>query len=176
MRASFMEFGYGLAIAVLLVYLAMVAQLRSFVTPFVILLSIPLGFVGVAVILFITQTNLSIPVFMGVIMMTGIVVEYSIILVEFADQRVRGGQSVRDAIQDATWIRLRPIMMTSLTTWLALIPMAWGGPGSEANAPLARTIIGGVLAATFLSLVVVPCFYVMLRTAEPSAPTVATAE
>jgi multidrug efflux pump subunit AcrB len=166
MRASFAQFAQGLLIAIALVYLAMVAQLRSFSTPFVILLSIPLGFVGVAVLLGATGTNISIPVFMGIVMMTGIVVEYSIILLDFANQRVRDGLSVFKAIKEATWIRLRPILMTSLTTWLALIPMAIGAAGGEANAPLARTIIGGVLAATALSLVVVPCLYVMFRRDE----------
>jgi len=90
-------------------------------------------------------------------------VEYSIILLEFANQRVREGLQVREAILQATWIRLRPIMMTSLTTWLALIPMAIGVGGGTANAPLARTIIGGVIAATVITLTVVPCLYVLIR-------------
>ncbi|MCZ6697658.1 MAG: efflux RND transporter permease subunit [Planctomycetota bacterium] len=172
MRSSFDEFSFGLLIAVILVYLAMVAQLRSFSIPFIILLSIPLGFIGVGVMLFITGTNLSIPVLMGVIMMTGIVVEYSIILLSFANDRVSAGRSVVESIKEATWIRLRPILMTSVTTWLALIPMAIGIAGGEANAPLARTIIGGVLAATALSLIVVPCLYVMIK--RETAPAVAT--
>jgi multidrug efflux pump subunit AcrB len=163
MRSAFKQFTGGLGIALILVYLVMVAQLRSFSIPFVILLTIPLGFIGIGITLFLTGTNLSIPVFMGVIMMTGIVVEYSIILLSFADQRVREGIPVRQAITEATWIRLRPIMMTSLTTWLALIPMAIGAAGGEANAPLARTIIGGVLAATALSLIAVPCLYVLFK-------------
>ena len=162
MRSSFDQFMFGLGIAVILVYLTMVAQLRSFMTPLVILASVPLGYVGVAIALAVTGTNLNIPAFMGIIMITGIVVEYSIILLEFANQRVAEGQTVRDAISQATWIRLRPILMTSTTTWLALIPMAIGAAGGEANAPLARAIIGGVLAATVLSLTVVPCLYVMV--------------
>ena len=169
MRASFAQFAQGLVIAILLIYLAMVAQLRSFSIPFIILLSIPLGFIGIALVLFLTGTNLSIPTFMGIIMMTGIVVEYSIILLEFASRRVREGASVRDAIRQATWIRLRPILMTSLTTWLALIPMAIGAAGGEANAPLARTVIGGVLAATVLTLVVVPCLFVLFKGEEQAA-------
>jgi len=170
MRKSFKQFAGGLGIAIVLVYLAMVAQLRSFSIPFIILLSIPLGFVGVALVLFFTGTNLSIPTFMGIIMMTGIVVEYSIILLDFANQRVRAGSSVRDAIKEATWIRLRPILMTSMTTWLALLPMAIGLAGGEANAPLARTIIGGVLAATVLSLIVVPCLYTLIKREEHPSP------
>ncbi len=176
MRASFKQFGGGLLIAVILVYLTMVAQLRSFGVPFVILLTIPMGFIGVGFMLFLTGTNLNIPAAMGVIMMTGIVVEYSIILLEFANQRVRDGLPVLQAIKEATWIRLRPILMTSLTTWLALIPMAIGGRGGEANAPLARTIIGGVLAATALSLIVAPCLYVVFkRETQHEAPAAMTA-
>ncbi|MCH9034006.1 MAG: efflux RND transporter permease subunit [Planctomycetes bacterium] len=163
MLNAFHQFGTGLGIAIVLIYLVMVAQLRSFSVPFIIVLSIPLGFVGVIAALKITGTNLNIPAFMGIIMMAGIVVEYSIILLEFANQRVRDGLSVRDAIREATWIRLRPILMTSMTTWLALIPMAIGAAGGEANAPLARAVIGGVLAATVLSLIVIPCMYVMVK-------------
>ncbi|MFQ5501390.1 MAG: efflux RND transporter permease subunit [Phycisphaerae bacterium] len=163
MRSSFREFAFGLGIAIILIYLAMVAQLRSFSTPMIILISIPLAFIGVGLFLFLTGTHMNIPAFMGIIMVAGIVVEYAIILLEFSNQRVREGQPIRQAIKEATWIRLRPILMTSMTTWLALIPMAIGFAGGEANAPLARTIIGGVLAATILSLVVVPCLYVMFR-------------
>jgi multidrug efflux pump subunit AcrB len=127
------------------------------------LLTVPLGFVGVAVLLMLTGTNLSIMAFMGIIMMVGIVVEYSIILVDFANHRLAEGLSVREAVIDATKVRLRPILMTSLTTWLALLPMAIGFGGGDANVPLARTIIGGVIGATFLSLLVVPCLYVMIK-------------
>ncbi|MFQ5413007.1 MAG: efflux RND transporter permease subunit [Phycisphaerae bacterium] len=170
MRSAFEQFSTGLIIAAILVYLAMVAQLRSFSVPLIIIASVPLGMVGVVAALKVTGTNFNIPAFMGVIMITGIVVEYSIILLEFANQRVRQGLSVRDAMRDATWIRLRPILMTSTTTWLALIPMAYGAAGGEANAPLARTVIGGVLAATVLTLVVVPCLYVMVKRAPAAQP------
>ena len=96
-------------------------------------------------------------------MMTGIVVEFSIILLTFANQLVDQGMTVRDAIVEAAKVRFRPIMMTSLAAWLAMLPMAIGGQGAEANAPLARAIIGGVIAAAALSLIVVPCFYVMFK-------------
>ena len=163
MRESFAQFGVGLILAATLVYLVMVAQFRSFVDPLVVLLTVPMGFIGVVVMLFLTGTNLSIMAFMGIIMMVGIVVEYSIVLVDFANHRVDEGASVRDAIMEAARIRLRPILMTSLTTWLALTPMAIGFGGGEANAPLARAIIGGVVGATVLSLLVVPCLYVMMK-------------
>lgn len=155
--------------AVVLIYLVMVALLRSFAVPFAILLTVPLGLIGVAVILYLTGTALSIPAAMGILMMTGIVVEFSIILLTFADQLVAEGMPVRAAIIEAAKIRFRPIIMTSMAAWLAMLPMAIGGPGAEANAPLARAIIGGVIAAAFLSLVVVPCLYVVFKRETPES-------
>jgi multidrug efflux pump subunit AcrB len=175
MRDSFQQFAGGLLIAAILVYLVMVAQFNSFVDPLIIVLTVPLGFIGVVVMLTLTDTNLSIMAFMGIIMTVGIVVEYSIVLVDFANQRLAEGLSVREAIIDATIVRLRPIVMTSLTTWLALLPMAIGLAGGEANAPLARAIIGGVLGATVLSLVVVPCLYLVLKRTPVRRPEESTA-
>ncbi|MEK6246737.1 MAG: efflux RND transporter permease subunit, partial [Planctomycetales bacterium] len=163
MRESCGQFIGGLVIATILVYLVMVAQFRSFLDPLIVLLTVPLGFIGVVAILLITNTHLSIMAFMGIIMMVGIVVEYSIILVDFANRRMEEGLTVREAILDAAKVRLRPILMTSMTTWLALLPMAIGFGGGDANAPLARAIIGGVIGATVLSLIVVPCLYVMFK-------------
>jgi len=163
MRESFGQFLRGFFIAAVLVYLVMVAQFRSFIDPFIVLFTVPLGIIGVVLALIVTQTHLSIMSVMGIIMMVGIVVEYSIVLVDFANRRIDEGLSVREAILDAAKVRLRPILMTSLTTWLALLPMAIGFGGSEANASLARTIIGGVVGATALSLIVVPCLYVMIK-------------
>ena len=163
MRESFSQFVGGLIIAAILVYLVMVALFQSFVDPFIVMLAVPLGFIGVVLALVLTQTHLSIMSFMGIIMMVGIVVEYSIVLVDFANKLVREGQSPREAIVEASLVRLRPILMTSMTTWLAMSPMAIGFGGGEANVPLARAIIGGVIGATFLTLLVVPCIYVMLK-------------
>ena len=163
MRRSFEQFTAGFVIAALLVYLVMVAQFRSLLDPLVILLTVPLGFTGVVAALQVTGSSLSIMSLMGIIMMVGIVVEYSIVLVDFANQRLREGMSVQEAIIDAAKVRARPILMTSLTTWLALLPMAIGTFGGDANAPLARAIIGGVIAATVLSLLVVPCLYVIFK-------------
>jgi multidrug efflux pump subunit AcrB len=170
MRESFQQFTGGLIIAAILVYLVMVAQFKSFVDPFVIMLTVPLGFVGVVALLWATGTNLSIMTFMGVIMMVGIVVEYSIVLVHFANQRLEGGATPTEAILEAAGVRVRPILMTSLTTALALLPMAIGLGGGDANVPLARTIIGGVIGATVLTLLVVPCLYVMFKRAPMRLP------
>ena len=163
MRASFGQFARGFILAVLLIYLLLVAQLRSFIDPLMILLTVPLGFIGVAIVLLATGTSLNIQSLMGIIMMAGIVVEYGIILVHFANERVEQGTPIPEAVQEAARVRLRPILMTSLTTVLALLPMALGIAGAEANVPLARTIIGGVLGAMVLSLVVLPCLYVWMK-------------
>ncbi|MFQ5807283.1 MAG: efflux RND transporter permease subunit [Phycisphaerae bacterium] len=175
MRASLRQFLGGFGLAVILIYLVMVALLRSFAVPLAILLTVPLGLIGVALMLFLTGTALSIPAAMGILMMTGIVTEFSIILLSFANQLVDEGLPVRTAIVEAAKVRFRPIMMTSLAAWLAMLPMAIGGPGTEANAPLARAIIGGVITAAFLSLVVVPCLYVVFKREQAQSAAMAIA-
>ena len=163
MRDSFVDFTLGLVLASVLVYLVMVGQFRSFLDPMIVMATVPLGFIGVAVILKLTGTRLNIQSFMGIIMMIGIVVEYTIVLLDFANLRLREGADVKDAIVDAALIRSRPILMTSLTTVLALLPMAIGFAGGEADEPLARTIVGGVIAATLLPAFVVPCLYILVK-------------
>jgi multidrug efflux pump subunit AcrB len=163
MRTSFKQFARGFVLALVLIYLLLVAQLRSFIDPLMILLTVPLGFIGVSLVLFATGTSLNIQSLMGIIMMAGIVVEYGIILVHFANERVEQGQPIVEAVKEAARVRLRPILMTSMTTALALLPMALGIAGAEANMPLARTIIGGVLGAMVLTLFVLPCLYVWMK-------------
>ena len=163
MRDSFVDFGLGLVLATVLVYLVMVAQFRSFLDPVIVLVTVPLGFIGVALILWLTGTRLNIQSFMGIIMMIGIVVEYTIVLLDFANHRLAEGADVEEAIVDAAIVRFRPILMTSVTTILALTPMAIGFSGGEADVPLARTIVGAVIAATLLPKFVVPCLYVMVK-------------
>lgn len=169
MRDSFSQLSIGLVLASILVYLVMVIQFRSFVDPLIVLLTVPLGYIGVVALLWATNTHLSVPALMGIVMMVGIVVEYSIVLVDFANRRLDQGLSVKEAVVDAARVRLRPIMMTSLTTWLALLPMAIGFGGSGTNAPLARAVIGGVVGATVLSLIVVPCLYVIMKPQKSTA-------
>ncbi len=163
MRDALDQFLQGFLLAVVLVYLVLVLQFRSFRDPFIVMLAVPLGLIGVSWLLFLGGNPLSMMSAMGIIMMVGLVVAYSILLVDFADRRLSAGASLRDAITEAARVRLRPILMTSLTTVLALTPMALGGTGAEANVPLARAIIGGVLSAAVLTLVVVPCLYVILK-------------
>jgi multidrug efflux pump subunit AcrB len=170
MEESFSQFGSGLGMAALLVFLVLVAQLRSFALPVVIFLAVPMGLIGVVLTLWLTGTHLSIPAFMGLILMVGLVVEYSLLLVDFAATRQRAGVPLEEAVIEAARARLRPLLMTSLTTALALLPMAFGlGEGGEANAPLARAIIGAVVGGALLTLFVVPALYGLLaRHLKPS--------
>ncbi len=160
MQASFASFGFGLATAIVLLYLVMVAQFRSFVDPFIIMFAVPMGMIGVVAVLLATGTTLNIESFMGTIVMVGIVVSNSILLVDFTNQRRRGGEPLRRAVVDASRIRLRPIIMTALATVVGLLPIAMKlGAGSEASAPLARAAVGGLTVSTILTLVLVPVIY-----------------
>ena len=124
MRKSFSSFGYGLAMAVVLLYLVMVAQFKSFLDPFIIMFAVPMGLIGVVWTLFLTGTTLNIESFMGIIAMVGIVVSNAILLVDFANRRFRGGEELRHAIIESAKIRMRPILMTTLATVVGLMPMA----------------------------------------------------
>jgi HAE1 family hydrophobic/amphiphilic exporter-1 len=164
MNESFGNLGGGLVLAAVLVYLLMVAQFRSYLSPFIIMFAVPLGLIGVLITLFVTRTTLNVQSLMGVIFMVGIVVANSTLLVDFANKQRALGAPVRQAITAAAAIRLRPILMTFLATFLDLLPMAIGmGKGSEANAPLARAVVGGLLASTCLTLFVVPILYTLFN-------------
>jgi multidrug efflux pump subunit AcrB len=163
MIESFGSLGFGLAMASILVYLLLVVLFRSFLSPLIIMFAIPLGLIGVLAMLFITHTTLNVQSSMGVIFMVGIVVANGVLLVDFANKQRRLGAPVQRAITTAASIRFRPIMMTFLATFLDLVPMAIGlGRGSEANVPLARAVVGGLLTSTFLTLIVVPIIYTLL--------------
>jgi multidrug efflux pump subunit AcrB len=160
MQASFKSFGFGLILSTLLVYLILVAQFESYFDPLVILLAVPTGLTGVLGILWLTGTTLNIMSLMGVVMMVGIVASNSILIVEFTRQLRAQGQPLREAVSTACRVRLRPVLMTSLATLIGLIPMALAlGAGSEAYAPLARAIIGGLAVSVVLTVYVVPAAY-----------------
>jgi multidrug efflux pump subunit AcrB len=164
MNQSFSEFGLGLVIAVLMVYLVLMAQFRSFIDPFIILMAIPPGLTGVVLILLITGSTLNIMSLMGVIMMTGIVVSNSILIVEFAGILHSQGQPLLQAVVNSCKIRLRPILMTSLATLLGMIPMALGmEAGSEQYAPLARAVIGGLGVSVAVTVFLVPAVYLVIH-------------
>ena len=163
MQSSFRSFGYGLLLAILLVYLILVAQFSSFVDPFLIILAVPTGLIGVMLTLAFTSTTLNIQSLMGIVMLQGMVVSNSILIVDFANQLCREGHDLREAVADACRIRLRPILMTTLATIVGLVPMAFKlEEGSEAYAPLARVIIGGLLSSVILTVFLVPAAYVIL--------------
>ena len=160
MQESFQSMQFALALAVFLVYLVMAAQFESLIHPFVILFTIPLALVGAVLALFLTGTTINIVALIGVIMLAGIVVNNAIVLVDLINQLRAQGHDRFDAIMEAGAARLRPILMTSLTTALGLLPMAIGfGEGAEVRAPMAITVIGGLLVSTFLTLVVIPVVY-----------------
>lgn len=163
-RESFIALLGAFILAVILVYMVLASQFKSLLDPFIIMFSVPLGMIGVLWALFLTQTELSVTSFMGVIMMAGIVVSNGILLVDYTN-RLRGrGRDLRTAVIEAGRIRLRPILMTSLTTILGLFPMAVGlGEGSESNAPMAIAVIGGLSVSTFLTLLFIPTLYTIFE-------------
>jgi multidrug efflux pump subunit AcrB len=163
MRDSFSRFAFGLCLAVVLLYLILVAQFKSFVDPFIILTAVPPGLAGVIVTLYFTGTTLNVMSLMGVVMLVGIAVSNSILIVEFTRHLRSEGMGVRDAVALACRVRLRPVLMTSLATIIGLLPMALKfGAGSEAYAPLARAILGGLSVSVALTVFLVPATYVLV--------------
>ncbi|HWG69825.1 MAG TPA: efflux RND transporter permease subunit, partial [Steroidobacteraceae bacterium] len=170
MYSSFSSFGAGLILAIVLVYLILVAQFSSFVDPLLILLAVPTGLSGVVLTLWLTGTTLNVMSLMGIVMMVGIVVSNSILIVEFTRRLIMNGVPLEQALREASGARLRPILMTSLATILGLIPMALKlGEGSESYAPLARAIVGGLTVSVVTTVFIVPVAYLMVyrRLAPP---------
>jgi hydrophobic/amphiphilic exporter-1 (mainly G- bacteria), HAE1 family len=177
MQNSFRSFGIGLVLAILLVYLILVAQFASFTDPFLIVLAVPTGLVGVIITLVLTGTTLNIQSLMGIVMLQGMVVSNSILIVDFANILRREGRSVVNAVADACRIRLRPILMTSLATVVGLLPMAFKlETGSEAYAPLARAIIGGLISSIILTIFVVPAAYLLIYRRREASSTAVVAQ
>jgi hydrophobe/amphiphile efflux-1 (HAE1) family protein len=167
-REAFSSLKFTSLLAIILVYMVMASQFRSLLDPFIIMFSVPLGMIGVIWALFLTRTTLNVTSFMGIIMMVGIVVSNGVLLVEYMNELRRHGLGVREAVITGGRTRLRPILMTSLTTLVGLLPMALGiGTGSEANAPLARAVIGGLAVSTALTLLLIPTLYLMLEERFP---------
>jgi multidrug efflux pump subunit AcrB len=157
MNASFRSFAIGLVLSVVLLYLILVAQFRSFIDPFIILLALPPAISGVLITLVTTGTTLNVMSLMGVLMLAGIAMSNSILIVEFAHQLLAEGKTVRDAVVSSCRVRLRPVLMTSLATIIGLLPMALKlGEGSESYAPLARALIGGLTLSVIVTVFIVP--------------------
>ena len=163
MQTSFTSLQYAFLLSVFLVYVVMAAQFESLRHPFVILFSLPLGLIGVAYALALVDVPISIVVFIGVIVLAGVMVNDAIVLVDYINVLRRRGVPRAEAIEQAGAVRLRPILMTTATTILGLLPMALGlGEGAEIRTPMAITIIGGLIASTVLTLVVIPVIYSLL--------------
>jgi HAE1 family hydrophobic/amphiphilic exporter-1 len=159
-QKAFRELIVSLLMALLLVYMVLACQYESLRDPLVVMVSVPVAAVGVLLILFFTGTTLNLQSYIGCIMLGGIVVNNAILLVDQAGQLRRGGLAVREAVAEAGRRRLRPILMTTLTTILALLPLALGiGEGADAQAPLARAVVGGLTGSTLITLVLIPAVY-----------------
>jgi multidrug efflux pump subunit AcrB len=164
MRESYSGLFTGIALAVILVYLFLVINFQSWIDPLIVLLAVPFALCGVMWMLFLTQTHLSVPALMGTLMCIGLTTANSILVVSFANQRMDAGDSPLVAAATAGATRIRPVLMTAGAMILGMIPMALGvGEGGEQNAPLARAVIGGLLFATFATLVFVPVMYRVMR-------------
>jgi multidrug efflux pump subunit AcrB len=164
MRSSFKSFGIGLALAVVLVFLVLMAQFASFSDPFIILLAIPPGISGAVLCLFLTGTTINVMSLMGVLMMAGIATSDSILIVEFIGKLRKQGVPFMEAIIEGSRVRLRPILMTTLATLLGIIPMALAiEPGSEQYAPLARAMFGGLCVSGLITVFLVPCTYLLIH-------------
>jgi multidrug efflux pump subunit AcrB len=164
MRDSFKEMAQALALAVVLVYLILVAQFSSWVDPFIMIVSVPLGLVGVVGTLWLTDTSLNIQSCLGVLLMVGISVSNSVLMVEFANRQRRAGMDALSAAISAARTRLRPVLMTTIATIVGLLPMAVHlRPGDEMNLPLARAVIGGLTGSTVLTLFIEPVLYALLK-------------
>jgi multidrug efflux pump subunit AcrB len=167
MQQSFSKFGVGLLLSVVLLYLILVAQFRSFLDPVLILTAVPPGITGALLILYLTGTSMNVMSLMGLMILIGMTVSDSILIVEFT-RHLRGeGMALREAVTTAARVRLRPVLMTSLATIIGLLPMALKlGAGSESYAPLARAVVGGMSVSLMMTVIMVPAaYYVAYRKA-----------
>jgi HAE1 family hydrophobic/amphiphilic exporter-1 len=161
---AFRELVTSLLLALVLVYMVLACQYESFRDPLVVMFSVPLAAIGVLVTLFVTKTTLNVQSYIGCIMLGGIVVNNAILLVDQASRLIQEGLCTRDALTEAGRRRLRPILMTTLTTILGLMPLALGiGEGSDAQAPLARAVVGGLTGSTLITLVLIPVVYSLVH-------------
>jgi HAE1 family hydrophobic/amphiphilic exporter-1 len=163
MAMSFRSLQFALLLAVFLVYLVMASQFESFLHPFVILLTIPLALIGAVLALAITGSTINVVVMIGAILLAGIVVNNAIVLIDLINKLRARGMAKLEAIMEGGRLRLRPILMTTITTTLGLLPLAIGiGEGAEIRSPMAITVIGGLIVSTMLTLVVIPVVYSVL--------------
>jgi multidrug efflux pump subunit AcrB len=168
METSFRRLGFGMLFAILLVYLLMVVNFQSWLDPFIILTALPGAFAGILWMLYATHTTLNVPSMMGAIMAVGVATANSILMVTFANDERHDGKDHMQAALSAGFTRIRPVLMTALAMVIGMLPMALGlGEGGEQNAPLGRSVIGGLIFATFSTLFFVPIVYSFLRRKAP---------
>lgn len=172
MRESFHDFGIGLTLSVVLLYLILVAQFRSFLDPLLILTAVPPGLTGALLILYLTGTSMNVMSLMGLMILIGMTVSDSILIVEFTRHLREDGMKVRQAVVTAARVRLRPVLMTTLATIIGLLPMALKlGEGSESYAPLARAVVGGMSVSLMMTVIMVPAaYYVAYRKDDERSP------
>jgi CzcA family heavy metal efflux pump len=164
MRSSFTGLGLGIIFAILLVYIVLVVNFQSWLDPLIIIMALPGALAGIIWMLYVTHTTFTVPSLMGAIMAMGVATANSVLLITFADDQRQAGRTAAEAAVDAGFARLRPVCMTALAMIIGMLPMALGlGEGGEQNAPLGRSVIGGLLMATFFTLVIVPLIYSVLR-------------
>jgi multidrug efflux pump subunit AcrB len=169
MNASFRGLAMGIGFAVVLVYLLMVVNFQSWLEPFVILMALPGTLAGIAWMLFLSHTTLSVPALMGALMSIGVATANSILVVTFATQQAHEGKTAMDAALEAGRTRLRPVIMTAVAMVLGMLPMSLGlGDGGESNAPLGRAVIGGLILATLSTLFFVPVMFTVLQRRQAS--------
>jgi HAE1 family hydrophobic/amphiphilic exporter-1 len=163
MTDTFADLALALILAIILVYAVMAVQYESFFNPFVIMFSLPTALIGIILSLFITGRALSVPAFIGIIMLVGVAVSNAIVFVDYLKQQLEKGMERDQAIIETGRVRLRPILMTAFSTILAMLPLALGlGEGGEYQAPLATVVIGGLLVSTLITLILVPVVYSIL--------------
>ena len=171
MRSSFTGLGLGILFAILLVYIILVINFQSWLDPLIIIMALPGALAGIVWMLYVTHTTFTVPSLMGAIMAMGVATANSVLLITFADDQRTAGRNATEAAIDAGFARLRPVCMTALAMIIGMLPMALGlGEGGEQNAPLGRSVIGGLLVATFFTLVVVPLVYSVLRQNDLHVP------
>ncbi|MFH1837148.1 MAG: efflux RND transporter permease subunit [Candidatus Omnitrophota bacterium] len=162
MKVSFRSLQFALILSIVMVYMIMAAQFESITQPLIILFTVPLSLIGVLLVLLATNTSVSVIAILGIIMLGGIVVNNGIVLIDYTNVLMQNGKNMFDAVVEASIARLRPIIMTALTTVLGLAPMALAaGRGSELRAPMAISVMGGLLVATFLTLIVIPSIFII---------------
>lgn len=167
MEESFKSMQFALILALILVYMIMAAEFESLIQPLIIMFTVPLSLIGVSWVLYFTKTPLSVIVALGFIMLGGIVVNNGILLIDFINLARKKGLGIFEAAIQSSKVRTRPIMMTSLTTIVGLLPLAFAlGEGAELRAPMARTVMGGLISSSFLTLFIVPCVYILLETVK----------